>query len=174
MPKGKKRHKKGSGGTPHRASKRTPLGSRSLPAIPPIVPFGEVIAEAPVLRVKIQGAPTVPDGKYSLIDAYCTDPDCDCRKAYIVVRAENTAEDIAYISVGWESLSFYKNWMKAPRPPGISLADLKGPSLMPMMPQSSLAKPLLEVLRSYFEDPEKIGFYKERYFQFKAHLVERP
>jgi hypothetical protein len=174
MPKGKKRHNKGTGGAPHRTSKRTSLGGLPFsPGLPSILPFTKVVSDAAVIAVKIQGASSVPDGEYAFFDAYCADPHCDCRVAYLTVWSEQADEFLAYISVGWEALSFYEQWMKAPRLPGMGPVDIKRPSLMPLMPQSRLAQPLLKVLRSYLEDPEHLELFTARYFQFKAQLAQK-
>jgi len=174
MPKGKKRHKKRSGGVPHRSTKRTALeGLSSMSNLPNIVPFGVVVEDDTVAAIEISGDPDIPDGTYTFVDAYCSDPQCDCRVVYLMVMTDQGKGPIAYISLGWEPLSFYQRWMKAPSLPGASPVELKGPSLMPLMPQSRLAEPLLKVVRFYVQDKDPVEFFKARYFALKAQLSHR-
>ena len=74
------------------------------------IPAGEVIGEAHQVRsVRIAGSPQLPDGEYSFLDLYCSDPDCDCRKTMIQVM--HNGKLVSIINYGWEPAGFYKKWM---------------------------------------------------------------
>jgi hypothetical protein len=74
------------------------------------IPAGEVIGEAHQVRsVQIAQSPLLPDGEYSFIDMYCSDPSCDCRKTMIQVI--HNGRLVSIINYGWESAAFYKKWM---------------------------------------------------------------
>ena len=74
------------------------------------IPAGEVIGEAHQVRtVTITKSPQLPDGEYSFIDTYCSDPVCDCRKTMIQVMHEGKL--VSIINYGWEPAAFYQNWM---------------------------------------------------------------
>jgi hypothetical protein len=74
------------------------------------IPAGEIIGAAHKVRtVTIAQSPELPDGEYSFIDTYCTDPMCDCRKTMIQVMHEGRL--VSIINYGWESHEFYRNWM---------------------------------------------------------------
>ena len=74
------------------------------------IPAGEIIGAAHQVRtVTIAQSPELPDGEYSFIDTYCTDPMCDCRKTMIQVMHEGRL--VSIINYGWESHEFYRNWM---------------------------------------------------------------
>lgn len=136
----------------------------------PIIPFGELDPTALVRTLRISHHPRIPDGVYSVIDSYCTDPDCDCRVAYLIIVADSSDQDLAHISVGWEPVSFYQRWMGSRAKLG-NAVELKGPSLMPWMPQGPLAPFWLELIRQRVRDREYLDFFKERYFVFKSLLV---
>jgi len=75
-----------------------------------ILPFYSVcpaIAETEMRWISIKIHPKLPDGDYGLADAYCADPNCDCRVIYLWVIAENAPGRIlASINYGWEPLRF--------------------------------------------------------------------
>ena len=145
-------------------SSSKPIGS--------IMPFGELDPTTFVRTLVLQGHAEVPDGAYGIVDAYCTDPGCDCRVAYLYIMPPSHADQaLAYINVGWEPLSFYRQW--GPWMDDSDAMQLKGPSLMAMMPQSALAPAWLEIVRGRLNDPEYLNFFKTRYFQFKALLDHR-
>jgi len=74
------------------------------------IPAGEVIGEAHQVRsVRIAQSPQLPDGEYSFIDMYCSDPRCDCRKT--MVQVMHNGRVVSIVNYGWESAVFYKKWM---------------------------------------------------------------
>ena len=74
------------------------------------IPAGEVIGEAHQVRsVGIRKSPQLPDGEYTFIDMYCSDPRCDCRKTMIQIM--HGGRLVSIINFGWESPAFYENWM---------------------------------------------------------------
>ena len=48
-------------------------------------------------------------GEYALVESYCNDQECDCRRVFINVY--NGETPIATIGYGWEELKFYEKWM---------------------------------------------------------------
>jgi len=101
------------------------------------IPAGEVIGEAHQVRtVRITQSPQLPDGEYSFIDTYCSDPGCDCRKTMIQVMQEGRL--VSIINFGWEPAAFYQNWMGSsaednplPEMHGASI-DITSPNLVSM------------------------------------------
>lgn len=53
----------------------------------------------------------IPPGTYGLIDSYCIDDACDCRKAMIAIVEDSSQRVVATIGYGWESAAFYTAWM---------------------------------------------------------------
>jgi hypothetical protein len=74
------------------------------------IPAGEIIGDAHQIRsVRIAQSPQLPDGEYSFIDMYCSEPGCDCRKTMIQVLHNGNL--VSVINYGWESAAFYETWM---------------------------------------------------------------
>ena len=80
-----------------------------------MVPFGSEfpdLALKEALRVIAKRRSDIPDGQYLLLDSYCDDPDCDCRRVMInVVSRDDPRNRLATINYGWESVEFYKEFM---------------------------------------------------------------
>ena len=63
---------------------------------------------------------------YYLADAYCTDPECDCRRVFFYVLQEGSPNPLTVVTWGWESRAFYRRWF--PSADDEMLNDLVGPS----------------------------------------------
>lgn len=70
------------------------------------------IAKRETRVVHISGrVPLVPVGSYALIDNYCTDTGCDCRKVMVnIVDARDPSICLATIGFGWETADYYAQW----------------------------------------------------------------
>jgi hypothetical protein len=136
-----------------------------------IVPFYEVCPDAKkeMLVLTVQGHPRLPDGDYRLFDAFCADPDCDCRVISIFVVEESRGV-LALITFGWEPLEFYQEWMGADKVDD-EIRELKGPALMSMAPQTELADALLELVAQRLEEQPYVDLLKRHYRQFKDALL---
>lgn len=95
----------------------------------------------------------LPRGEYGLLEWYCTDKKCDCRRVMIqVVKTLDfqNPERVAVLSFGWEPKAFYLNW--SPSMPDEELAWFKGPAIDPFQPQSQYAEESLKLLKAALED----------------------
>lgn len=45
---------------------------------------------------------------YYLADAYCTIPDCDCRRVFFNVLHKSSSQPVTVITWGWENRKFYE------------------------------------------------------------------
>ncbi len=109
----------------------------------------------------------LPDDEYGFVDFYCDEPDCDCRRSTIQVRAKNQGL-VATLSYGWESLEFYEKWYRAPS------EEITGVTLAPTMPQSKYADKLLELFKeTLLNDPEYASRFPRHYRQFKAAITAK-
>jgi len=100
--------------------------------------------------------PSFPKGNYGLIELYCTDPDCDCRRVMINVIAEEQGRHIATISYGF-------HWND----------PNKGPFLDPLNPQSEYASLFLNMFRQLvIQDKTYVKRLKQHYKQFKTGLKD--
>ncbi len=78
-----------------------------------------------------RGAPGLPDDEYGLIEAYCTDPECDCRRVMLNVirRSQMDRGYVASISYGFDRDD-----------------EMAGPFLDPLNSQAEYAEELLEIV----------------------------
>ena len=69
------------------------------------------IAEKETRSITIIQNPELPNDSYGLIESYCNEPDCDCRRVFLNVLSERQKKVLAVIAFGWESEKFYAKWM---------------------------------------------------------------
>lgn len=139
-------------------------------------PFNErypAIAEAETRCLLVFNDPELPTDKYALIEAYCNEPGCDCRRVIFNVHARDRGEIVAVITYGWEKISFYEKWL------GFHdaevLHELKGPALNTASIQSELSYILLDRIKIVLQDRNYVERLKRHYTMFKKAVEsERP
>jgi hypothetical protein len=114
----------------------------------------------------------LPAGSYGFLEMFCNEPGCDCRRVFFCVISEKSQRIEAYITYGWESPAYYREWLGFDDPHVIS--DLKGPALNVGSPQSSLAPALLNLVReTLLRDKDYIDRIKRHYHLFRARIEGR-
>lgn len=109
--------------------------------------------------------PLFPKGKYFLLESYCNDKNCECRKVMISIVSKDRI--FATIGFGWENLKFYEKWIKDKE----IAAKMKGISLELGGMQSEYAKVLLDVLSQDMKrDVAYVNRLKRHYKLFKKRL----
>jgi hypothetical protein len=88
----------------------------------------------------------LPPGQYGLIEMYCDEAGCDCRRVFFYIVASFREGPEAVVAYGWEDAAFYARWMKDTDPE--VLKDLKGPALNLFSPQSELAPAILDLIEN--------------------------
>lgn len=110
----------------------------------PFAPFYELFPEVARAETRsitvLKAGSALPAGTYGFVEMFCNDERCDCRRAFIQVLADVSPRlrdnrPMATISFGWEDESFYRKWASFPLS-NEGLAELKGPALASMAPQS--------------------------------------
>lgn len=96
------------------------------------------LAEKETRTLYIMNKPGIPEGYYGLVEFYCNEPGCDCRRLYFEVYDWGKKRPLAYISYGWEDAEFYENWLSYSTAPD-DIKEMQGPSLNPLSPQSEYA-----------------------------------
>lgn len=80
----------------------------------PFVPFHEFYPELAIRETRSLNLsePTLglPAGSYGMIELYCNEPGCDCRRVFFSVVTPHSPRPLACISYGWESADFYQGW----------------------------------------------------------------
>ncbi len=80
------------------------------------IPFNERFPEIAIPETKIITVSSdnskVPAGRYYLVESFCSDDSCDCRKIMLaIISVNNQKKILATIGYGWESIKFYEKWM---------------------------------------------------------------
>lgn len=129
--------------------------------------FGE-FAFKETRSVTILNHSKLPPDDYGLIEAYCNDEACDCRRVFFNVASQKRKTIIAVIAYGWESKKFYADWFRRNDPEIIR--EMQGPILNPASSQSELAPALLELVREVLQDPAYLARIKRYYWMFKEKV----
>lgn len=134
--------------------------------MPPLVPFDDKLphlAHIDVCKILITEALPELNGLYDLVDLYCQEAGCDCRKVTIVVM-DRQKRPRATIGYGWESPAFYRKWGLDPEGAWLLCRGY----LDPLCYQSRHAELFLEAVLSMLRDaPESVDKFKRRYGMFK-------
>ena len=115
------------------------------------------------------GLQGLPADEYALLELYCDEPGCDCRRVVIEVIARSTGDTLAIINYGWESLEFYARKLGSDE----YAQEVVSASLDPINPQSRHAHVLLAVFRDVVKDHD----YKKRlarHYRLFRETVRQP
>lgn len=64
--------------------------------------FPDVAEEETRTLIVLNNHPELPADEYALIEAYCNEPDCDCRRVFFNVGSRRRQKIEAIIAYGWE------------------------------------------------------------------------
>ena len=119
------------------------------------VMFPEIaLDEIRTMTVPAGGVEGLPPGAYSLMEFYCTDPKCDCRRVIIRVLRDDPPGEVATISHAFLPLDKRD-------------ADLGQTFLDPINPQSRFSPILLELFREVALTPDYEARLKRHYRMVK-------
>jgi hypothetical protein len=136
-----------------------------MPFIPFYTKFQD-IAEEETRSLIIHGDPELPDDTYTLIELYCDEKNCDCRRVFFDVLSENTKKVLAVVAYGWERRQYYIDWI-GDSSPGI-IDALVGPGLNLGSPQSEFAQALLKKIDIILKnDIPYVERFKKHYMMFR-------
>ena len=65
------------------------------------------LAKKEFRSVTIMNHQELPIDSYGLLESYCNDDGCDCRRVMFNVISEKHAKPLAVIAFGWETDKFY-------------------------------------------------------------------
>jgi len=123
----------------------------------------------------------LPAGDYGLFEMYCDEVNCDCRRVIINVISNLSNKSVAVIAYGWESHNFYARRLnidtrsnKLTEYDLDMLAELKGPCLNSMSPQSNYATDVLKLVSEHaLSDIAYVDRLKRHYKLFKEKLIDQ-
>ena len=109
------------------------------------------LAEAETLTITTKGYPKLPDDEYALLESYCPDPKCNCRRVMLNVVSRRDIENgepryLASISYGFDRDS-----------------EFAGPELDPLNRQSQYAPALLAIVKEILKDPNYVARLEKHY-----------
>jgi hypothetical protein len=115
------------------------------------------LAERETRTLTTFGQDGLPADTYGLVEFYCADPDCDCRRVMLGVVSRKHLEigHLASISYGFD-------------PDG----EMSGPFLDPLNPQSELAEELLERVRFILSDADYVARLERHYAMVKEAAAD--
>jgi hypothetical protein len=129
--------------------------------------FPDLAGQDPCQMALMDVNPEV-DGFYNLVDFYCLDPDCDCRKVFVFVM-NSRQKQMATITYGWEDAKFYRA-LGTDREVAQALSS-RG-FLPPMAPQSKYAQHFFIGFSWMVTDQDFIVRFKDRYRLFKSKCAK--
>ncbi len=100
----------------------------------------------------------LPPDTYGLVDLYCEEPGCDCRRVMLNVLSDKTRRQVATINHGFES---------SPLDPEQTFLD-------PLNPQTDLSARLLELVRDHVLREEAYVARLHRHYQMFKDAVNDP
>jgi hypothetical protein len=115
----------------------------------------------------------LPAGEYGLLEFYCNERGCDCRRVILQVLRSDTGWRVwASINFGWETPSFYRKWMHGDAE---AARGMWGPTLDPLNPQSQHSPALLGLFRDVvLKDRAYVQRLRRHYNLFKMGNRSRP
>lgn len=139
----------------------------------PYVPLHEILpdlAKHETQNIIISEGESIPADEYALLEAYCDEENCDCRRVFFHVMSKKTKNKIACITHGWENTAFYIKWMGS----NDLIDTLHGTSLEMQSPPCKFADDLVdlidEVLKTDLDYLERI---KNHYRLFREKIGEQ-
>ncbi len=127
------------------------------------------IAKEETRRLLVFDDPDLPDDEYALLESYCSEPHCDCRRVFFNVFSKRRKQIVAVIAYGWESKRYYQKWLGDNNPD--ILSELKGPALNTASSQSELSSALLEKVKLVLKDKNYVKRLKRHYALFKKSVA---
>lgn len=126
------------------------------------------IAEKETRTITVLDAPYLPKGSFGLIEMYCNEPDCDCRRVFFDVYDWKKRRSMSIIAYGWEDEEFYANWFNSMDVTEEDIREIKGPVLNFGSPQSKYAPVFLGYVSDILEnDPAYVTRLQRHYLMFK-------
>lgn len=114
----------------------------------------------------------LPPGPYTLLEMYCNEEGCDCRRVFFYVVSPPSSRALAVIAYGWEEREFYERWFGHDDPEEIDV--LKGPAFNMASPQSAFAPAIMEMIQStVLQDRAYLERIKSHYKMFCDMINKR-
>jgi len=115
--------------------------------------------------------PLLKNDEFGLLELYCDEPGCDCRRVMFNVISRQQKKIVATIGYGWESAEFYTARFGSNDPDIIE--ELQGPVLNSMSPQTNIAPALLPHIDLVLQDSLYVDRLKRHYAMFRESIENK-
>lgn len=106
-------------------------------------------------------------GGYFLVENYCADKECDCRKVMInVVTMDSKSTILGTVGFGWEEPEYYKKWLGDDQ----LGEEMAGTYIEAGGIQTGMEKECLDIVKNSLRDSKFVDLIKERYSIFKNKI----
>ena len=129
-----------------------------------LVPFVQLFPELgqqETRTIVTCGYPGLPDDEYALVESYCPDPACDCRRVMLNVIARRDLEQRRMRYLASIGFAFDRK------------AEFAGPELDPLNPQSEHAQVLLKLVSKILTDKAYVARLERHYRLVKDSTGQR-
>lgn len=133
------------------------------------VPLWELVPELAEIETRKVYLPQdtfgLPKGIYFLMESYCSDKNCDCRKVMINVVSVEISKILGTIGFGWENETFYTKWMKGDKELGHQMTgayEEAGQNIL-----TDCGEKCLKLVKNSLRDPNYVNLIKRHYKSFK-------
>ncbi len=118
----------------------------------------------------------LPADEYGLIEAYCDDENCDCRRVFLNVVSRKRNQVVAVVTYGWESETFYRKWFGGgdDKMTRAAVKDMTGLNLNMTSKQSKFAPAALKLVSDLLQDSKYVARIKRHYKMFKETVDDKP
>ncbi len=116
----------------------------------------------------------LPPDQYGLLEAYCNDENCDCRRVFFNIASRKRNEIIAVVTYGWETEAFYRKWFGGSESSCIAVKEMTGLGLNSASQQSKFAPAALKLVKELLQDPNYVARIKRHYKMFKETVDGKP
>lgn len=124
-----------------------------------VIPFHKYfpdMARTECRAATVFGRDDLPDDEYGLLESYCDDPACDCRRVMLNVASRKQNDILATVSFGFD-----------PKDP------MRGPFLDPLNRQSQHAPALLKLVESILQDSQYVARLERHYRLVKEAAAKK-
>ena len=133
----------------------------------PMVPFFSKVGERAFKEMRtlvVMKGRALPPGPYGLLEFYCDEVACDCRRVLFHVIRPTGDKVWATINFGWETPAYYRTWSSD----GEMAEEMAGASLEPFQPQTKYSAELLALFVDYVQpNAAYIARLKKHYAEVK-------
>ncbi|MEI6434603.1 MAG: SEC-C metal-binding domain-containing protein [Bacteroidota bacterium] len=137
----------------------------------PFIPFHNYfpeIAEKESRTIQVFNDPKLAGDHFLLMELFCDEPKCDCRRVMLNVFSLKRKSIVAVINFGWESEKFYENWFGSKDKKLIR--ELRGPSINDLSERTDITKKIFEHVKLTLENHIFVQRIKLHYVFFREHI----